>query len=289
MPPAETDQTTASPASGVATCIVRPEPFDPARHLPAVAAAGFRSIELNSFRDRATFNWTSREAVAALAQIAQESGLHVASVHAGGRWPRVTHGADAVSKYHDLLKRFCDLAVAVEADFLVVHLPNVECEGDVGRMRDWLDPLAEIVRPLPLRIGLENRMQHAEPAAELELITSWPPDVFGFVLDTGHAHISGHLDAYLAAAGPRLLGLHLNDNNGGIDAHRFPGEGTIPWARFMQGVAASGFRGPLMLEVAVLSNPGSLEERLARCADSVRMLTRLLHDRRPGTDAAPLA
>ncbi len=288
MPPDDTTQSASSPAAGVATCIVRPEPFDPARHLPAIAKAGFRSIELNSFRDRATFNWTSREAVAELAQIARDHGMQVASVHAGGRWPGLTHGAPEVARYHDLLKRFCDLAIEVEAGFLVVHLPNVECEGDIERMREWLTPLAEFLRPLPLRVGLENRMQRAEPAAELDLIASWAPDVFGFVLDTGHAHITGHLDAYLAAAGPRLIGLHLNDNNGGIDAHRFPGEGAIPWARFMRGVAASGFCGPLMLEVAILGDAGSFEERLARCTESVRMLTDLLNDsRRAARDAPP--
>ena len=42
-------RTTNSLSLGLSTCIVRPNKFDPATHLPAFAAAGFEWIELNCF------------------------------------------------------------------------------------------------------------------------------------------------------------------------------------------------------------------------------------------------
>ncbi|MBN1195203.1 MAG: sugar phosphate isomerase/epimerase [Methanomicrobiaceae archaeon] len=51
----------------------------------------------------------------------------------------------------------------------------------------------------------------------------------GFVLDVGHAHINGNLEAFLATSSP--VHVHLHDNNGKNDDHAACGSGTIDFQR----------------------------------------------------------
>jgi len=89
----------------------------------------------------------------------------------------------------------------------------------------------------------------------------------GLVLDVGHAHLDGNLDAYLELAGLRLASLHLHDNHGSEDEHWLPGLGTIAWDQVMAGLAKAGYTGPLMLEARSDPNrydfPAFIKEAMA--------------------------
>jgi sugar phosphate isomerase/epimerase len=51
-------------------------------------------------------------------------------------------------------------------------------------------------------------------------------------LDTGHAHVSGGIQACIQAFGPRLQHIHLHDNHGEKDEHLEVGKGAIRFAEF---------------------------------------------------------
>jgi len=67
------------------------------------------------------------------------------------------------------------------------------------------------------------------------------------------------MDALIAGLGDHLIGLHLNDNDGHSDQHLAPGEGCADWPGLTRLIAATGYRGVLMHEVAAGPDP---EERL---------------------------
>jgi sugar phosphate isomerase/epimerase len=56
----------------------------------------------------------------------------------------------------------------------------------------------------------------------------------GFVLDVGHAHLNGNLDAFLAASSP--VHVHLHDNGGDTDAHAACGSGTIDFCSVLASI-----------------------------------------------------
>lgn len=73
----------------------------------------------------------------------------------------------------------------------------------------------------------------------------------GFCYDSGHDHVfggrgSGLLDRHAG----RLMALHLHDNDGVSDQHRIPGHGSIDWPQLAKSLRASGYAGPLSLEVS---------------------------------------
>lgn len=74
-------------------------------------------------------------------------------------------------------------------------------------------------------------------------------NLFGFCLDTGHAMLVGH-DLYdvIGQLGDRICVLHVHDNGGVNDDHKFPYMGIIDWDRFCAGLKAAGYSGPLSFE-----------------------------------------
>jgi len=56
----------------------------------------------------------------------------------------------------------------------------------------------------------------------------------GFVLDVGHAHLNGNLEAFLRAGSP--VHLHLHDNHGALDEHAACGTGAIDFSAVLASV-----------------------------------------------------
>jgi sugar phosphate isomerase/epimerase len=102
------------------------------------------------------------------------------------------------------------------------------------------------------------------------------PESVGYIVDVGHAFISGwSLDTLLPALKDRLHALHLHDNDGSVDSHAPLGDGSIDWNSVLAAAAATGRDLGLVLEF----NIGTGLERLA---ESRAFLEEALS---PGADA----
>ena len=55
--------------------------------------------------------------------------------------------------------------------------------------------------------------------------------------------------------GPRLMALHISDNDGSEERHWLPFEGVIDWPAFCSALKEAGYDGPLMYEVAAADKP----------------------------------
>lgn len=271
------DQATAGQLhleAGISTCIVRPNRFDPAIHLPLIAEAGFTCIELNCNCGSDDFPWDRPTRVKELAQIAADTGVRIYSVHAvGDCLPPVDEQRRRTAM--DLAKTFADLAVELGALVVPIHagLPQGMERGAAEEcLRETLTELADHVLTMPCMFAWENGAQDLTAQEHLAVLRELSPGAFGFVLDTGHAHIDGDLASYLDLAGLRLCDLHLNGNTGNRDSHVIPGQGTVSWDGFGERLAATSYTGPLMLEVEARDRQDELETVLAEAAASVDML-----------------
>ena len=74
-------------------------------------------------------------------------------------------------------------------------------------------------------------------------------EIFGFCYDSGHAALLG-LDQGIAirTLGHRILAVHLHDNDGQRDSHRFPYYGVIDWETVLRAFRETGYKGSINFE-----------------------------------------
>ncbi|MBQ1729247.1 MAG: DHH family phosphoesterase, partial [Oscillospiraceae bacterium] len=74
-------------------------------------------------------------------------------------------------------------------------------------------------------------------------------EIFGFCYDSGHAALLGkNQEKAIRTLGHRLLALHLHDNDGVSDSHRFPYYGITDWETVLRALHEIGYSGTLNFE-----------------------------------------
>lgn len=98
----------------------------------------------------------------------------------------------------------------------------------------------------------------------------------GFCYDVGHRHcLTPDID-YLALYGDRLIALHLHDNDGTVDSHLLPFDGSIDWAGEITALKKTSYRGSLTLEVEPAPVHGDYEKLLKEAANRADRLIEML-------------
>ena len=244
------------------------DPLEPARHLPLIAGAGYRAIELNLYRGVRHFDGSSTAAIRELRQVADDLGLLVWSIHSPDVGSLAAADPPEQRRQLDALRHCLDLAGelgsrAIPSHALLLGSFEEDPEGCETRLATALTALAAAAETSGAQIAFENAGFAAPPpattAAVLRRLDASSRAAFGFVLDTGHTHLDGDLDALESGLGDHLISLHLNDNDGQRDLHQIPGEGSADWPALSRIIAQSGYRGPLLYEIAMGDDP---DERL---------------------------
>src|SRR5262249_33664564 len=70
-----------------------------------------------------------------------------------------------------------------------------------------------------------------------------------FLLDTGHAHMTGGIAAAIRAAGSNIKYTHVHDNDGKTGWPIMAFRGTLPWEELREGLHNAGYDGVFLLEV----------------------------------------
>ena len=169
------------------------------------------------------------------------------------------------------LLRARDAAHAVGAETVVVH-PPFRWQRDYAR--EFVRGLERMGEETDVRFAVENmypwRARSREMAAYLPGWDVRDEDYRHTALDLSHTAVSGS-DALVMARdlGPRLSHLHLADGTGSSrDEHLIPGRGSQPCGAVLEGLAASGFDGVVVVEVSTRRAPN----RAAREADLAEAL-----------------
>jgi len=248
---------------GISTCIFRPNRFDPAVHMPLIAAAGFKCIDLNCAASTRDFPWDKPAQVAELHRVSRDTGVAVFSVHAECGLG-ASSGTRTEPQAIDSCKKFADIAAQLSAVSVTIHAGRAsdELHASFAQLRDH-------VRHLPCRYAWENGVDRLTAQQHGDWIRTLDPAAFSFVLDTGHSHINGNTEAYLDACAGLFSNLHVNDNNAQKDQHKIPGQGTFPWHTLMSGLERCRYIGPIMLEVQDFDRQDQIATVLADLRASV--------------------
>jgi sugar phosphate isomerase/epimerase len=90
-------------------------------------------------------------------------------------------------------------------------------------------------------------------------------DNFGAVLDTAHQHAQKEiLPLSVEKLGPRIMYLHVADNDGKVNEHRALGEGTVDWAGVFEALVKHGFHGYIAIDIGRLDD---MDDAMRRSID----------------------
>ena len=207
---------------------------------------------------------------------ANDAGITVNQVHSV--WPVDDKTPLARIKSMELSKRAVLACEALGAKYLVCHPPmpdgynitETDPEFTYKINKNFFTELSIFAAEHSVSVCIEN-MPFKKNALSyipeiLRLVSDVNLDNFGVCLDTGHANILGIQPADAALElGDKLFCLHIHDNTGWADQHRFPYCGTIGWERFKDALKAIGFAGCLSLETNFQKNiPKNLGDEMHR-------------------------
>jgi protein FrlC len=161
---------------------------------------------------------------------------------------------------------------------------------DLQPVIDTFGHLAERAEKLGLELALEP-LAHLETTGveTLDELTAVLDGVgapnLKVMLDTGHVHVTAsslgrdstkYWREHVDALGKRLVHVHLSDNEGDLDAHLLPGEGSFDFASAFRALETGGYSGWLSAELLMFgANPvppaaGPLVARTVRyCRDLI--------------------
>ena len=108
-------------------------------------------------------------------------------------------------------------------------------------------------------LGLRPHLRRRFGACQQELSEALPDPDIGFCLDVGYASLN-ELDvrSQNAAAGPRLICLHIRRNDSMNDCHWLPTQGTLDWPETRSELNQSGYTGRYVLEIRRRDEPDAL-------------------------------
>ena len=180
-------------APATSTTIFRPAQFDPAAHMPLLAAAGLRHIELCCYKDTADFPWTDGRAVAELKRIAGDCGVAIVSVHPPDRGNLASEKGAERDEQIDVLLRSIDVAGELGAASLSIHagfgLPEGGARGAaLERQNDALTQLEAYAAPSPVALCVETLTARPSDLTNAEVIAlarERSAAAYDIVLDTG--------------------------------------------------------------------------------------------------------
>jgi len=246
----------------------------------------FALIEVCSFP--AHLDYHDLEAVRAARRRIDQLGIEAYSLHAPFADEIDITSLDEGRRRHARheLLRAADAAGALGVRYLVIH-PGPEKGGfpeheRFGRMENAARVLNEVSRACRERdvaLVLENMLPHLFSGRVRELLWilgALDTTEVGVCLDTGHAHLSGDLRTVAHKLSGHLWMMHATDNHGQRDDHLPPGDGQIDWQRLLRQMAATGFSGAIILEVAGQDDQQAVLDGARRARRHLREISRRL-------------
>jgi L-ribulose-5-phosphate 3-epimerase len=263
--------------------------------LPLLAELGYEAVALTpdvGQLDPFTSGAEERRTIRALAE---DLGLSLV-IETGARFlldPRRKHfptlleasAADRARRVQFLL-RCADLAVELGAPVVSIWSgasPSGAKADDPGHESDWerlVEGTSELLRELGergLTLGFEPEpgMFVERPAGFLELRERLGAagESLGLTLDVGHLLCTGDtpVEEAIAAMGPFLVNVHLDDIRNGVHEHLMFGHGDLDLGEALRALQETGYRGVASVELSRDSHRGAAaaQEAMERVSNAL--------------------
>ncbi len=223
--------------------------------IPMLADQGVTAVEI-AINSSAYFDHRNAFEVDQLITRLSETGVRAHSIHSpfGSGWDISSPDDEVHERGVDGLIESIELANVLGAQRVIVHASDKISNGRhrrVERARGVLREVGVVARESGVMLALENLPPDYigyEPAELEMLLDGTDPEAVAVCFDSGHANLSGQFIEFADALLPRSVIMHLHDNNGGSDEHKFPGEGIIDWRQFSKSCRKSGSQATIVLE-----------------------------------------
>lgn len=251
--------------------------------LEEIKKGGFSLLEICSYRKH--LDYRNRTVVEKTAGKLRRLDLSPLSFHAPyGDWIDFTSFDE--KQRHDSVKEILtavEAAATLGAVYFVLHpgpeidrvLPPEEYSNRLAHALRAIGQIAAKCSELGLTLLMENQLPDL-PFGQVDDILRTIGQMnhrnIGVCLDTGHAHLTGHLFAVMQKFSEHLKLVHAADNRGKKDDHLPPGKGKIDWPQLVMNLNETRFQGVFILE---LSGSGRKKPaKLLQVAQSARQYLR---------------
>ncbi|MBU0550620.1 sugar phosphate isomerase/epimerase [Myxococcota bacterium] len=237
--------------------------------ITAIAKRGFAGVEILADRP----HWRPGDDPQPIAEALRRAGVFVSNVNANtamGLWPEwmpETIFEPALSSPDPEIRarrmRYTeaamDLAVAVGAGVVSVTSGRIGGHGperEVGYFIEALAALAARAAARGLRLSVEYEPGLLiERSAELaEVIAAVDHPALGANLDLGHAQCIEDPYEAIARLKGRIWNVHIEDIKGRKHHHLIPGQGDMDFRGLLGALKASGYQGPITVELYTCSD-----------------------------------
>ncbi len=172
-------------------------------------------------------------------------------------------------------RREGELALTLQGPMVVVHpgppaddpatITPADRAARIDPMRRTIAELALIGEQMGVTYLIENIPNDyyfgSDPVLLAQMVRDLDHRSVRMCVDTGHAHMTSGAAAALDACADVTAYLHVTDNDGTVDDHRVPGDGTVQWSELTERITRLGPHMPAMLEL--FCSEQELEEQIA--------------------------
>jgi sugar phosphate isomerase/epimerase len=152
----------------------------------------------------------------------------------------------------DEIKRAIEVAEHLPFRYLVLHL-GVPNEAYDLRKFDAaftsIEHLNLFAKARGAQILLENIPSELSTPERILTFLQYTRLDLKICFDTGHAHMTGGVQADFRTLQERIAAIHLHDNHGEKDEHLLPFEGEIDWAQTIRDFRSAGGQFPIFFEL----------------------------------------
>lgn len=196
-------------------------------------------------------------------ELADVAGIEITQVHGPFRMPPKDFEFKDRAEHMEKMKRSIRATALLQCKYWVIHplMPyGTEDAGSLQEEKTWdvnlnfMRELLKTAKEYGVTICLENmpfkNFSMATPKAVYNFVREMNDSNFKMCLDTGHANVIEGVNPaeVIREYKDAIRVLHIHDNNGKMDLHRFPYWGTIDWKDFYSALKEIDFKGDFSLE-----------------------------------------
>ena len=257
---------------GISTWLYEEKGTEIEEALYKIAEAGFKCIEIwgNIFHLDPRIN----QDVESIKALVNKLDLCVHSIHTPFTGLNIGYPDINLEKeWLRIIGESLEYGAKLGAGIAVVHTYSYK-EGMDEKMfgeskiiiKEFIEKLNKYAGQLDIRLAVENQLHFNTPhfAHSLkELSILLDDNKIGFCFDIGHASINGvETESEIAAAGKRLISIHVSNNDGNTDLHCLPTDGVLDWEKIRQQLKKYEYNGPYILEVRGGNEPDIILNQL---------------------------
>jgi len=152
----------------------------------------------------------------------------------------------------DEIKRALEVAEHLPFRYLVLHLGVPDEQYDLAKFDaafTSLEHLNIFAKERGTQILLENIPSELSAPERMLTFFQYTRLDLKVCFDTGHAHMTGGVQAAFRTLRERIATIHLHDNHGEKDEHLLPFEGEIDWAQTIRDFRSADAQLPVLFEM----------------------------------------